>query len=188
MVDPNGEETRFAIREHQRNLALLNGDISEDEYRAAQVAEGTGALIGASFFIPGPEDLIFAGVAGKAATQVFGHAQKTLFKGAPSGHAFRSAREAFSMVQSGKFASVHMNRTLNSITKGDINSKLKPDVAGVRPDGKIDITETLSPGQSAAKLEAKYSAALGNRMGDFTAVKATKQVCTGSRIGKEGPC
>jgi hypothetical protein len=92
------------------------------------------------------------------------------------------------MVQSGKFASVHMNRTLSKITNGAIDSKLRPDVAAVGKDGKINVTEVLSPGQSAAKLEAKYSAALGDRMGSFKAVEATKQVCTGSRIAKEGPC
>jgi uncharacterized protein RhaS with RHS repeats len=46
LVDPNGEETRFAQREHQRNLRLLNGEITPEEFRAEQVAEGQGALMG----------------------------------------------------------------------------------------------------------------------------------------------
>jgi hypothetical protein len=52
-------------------------------------------------------------------------------------------------------------------------------------NGKVDITEVLSPGQKAEDLEEKYSAALGDRMGSFQAVRPTKQMCTGSRIARE---
>lgn len=89
------------------------------------------------------------------------------------------------MMKSGDYTKVAMNRSLSKITGGEVGSKLRPDVAGVRPDGRIDITEVLSPGQDRVKLEAKYSAALGDRMGSFKAEQPTKQMCTGSRIAKE---
>lgn len=63
-----------------------------------------------------------------------------------------------------------------------VNSRLKPDVASLRPDGKIDIVEVLSPGQKAVDLQVKYAGALGDRMGNFKAVEATKVMCTSSRI------
>lgn len=106
-----------------------------------------------------------AGTAIKAAraTDVIGNAQKTWNAGrVATGHAFASARSALAMVKSGDYSKVALNRTLGKITGGEVGSKLRPDVAGVRRDGKIDITEVLSPGQKADDLQAKYSAALGD--------------------------
>ena len=119
-----------------------------------------------------------------SATTVLGKAQKTLFRGMPSGHAFRSARAAVAMLRSGSYDKIALNSRLSTLTDGAVNSRLRPDVAGLRPDGKIDITEVLSPRQNAAQLQAKYSAALGNRMGTFTAVEPTKVSCVGSRIAR----
>jgi RHS repeat-associated protein len=132
-----------------------------------------------------------AGTAIKAArtADVVGTAQKTWRSGRiPTGHAFASAREALAMVKSGNYSKVALNRELSTITGGEVASKLRPDVAGVRPDGKIDITEVLSPGQRAGDLREKYSKALGDRMGDFNTVKPKEHVCTGSRIARETPC
>ncbi len=123
---------------------------------------------------------------GKWSAALLGKAQKTFRAGRiATGHAFASARAALAMMRSGDYSKVALNRTLSKITDGDVASRLRPDVAGVRPDGKVDITEVLSPGQDAAELQAKYSQALGDRMGSFKAVEVTKQMCTGSRIARD---
>ena len=120
-------------------------------------------------------------IAGKAVA-LLGKAQKTKLLGGPSGHAMRSLREAAAMLRSGAYDTVSLNRTLKTITEGGVNSRLRPDVAGLRPDGKIDITEVLSPGQKHEDLYAKYKAALGDLMGDFKSVKPTVGACTGTRL------
>ncbi|TDK27212.1 hypothetical protein E2F46_03130 [Luteimonas aestuarii] len=125
----------------------------------------------------------FAKVA-RTGTVLIGSAQRTTRAGMASGHAFRQLREAAAMLRTGGYEKISLHRSLRTLTDGAVNSRLKPDVAGLRPDGKIDITEVLSPGQKAADLQAKYAGALGDRMGDFKAVEATKVMCTGSRIAR----
>ena len=90
------------------------------------------------------------------------------------------------MIVSGKYVddTAYLHKELKTITGGDVNSRLRPDVAAVRPDGKIDITEVLSPKQSADSLREKYSNALGDRMGSFMVVEPTKVRCTGSLIAR----
>jgi len=88
-------------------------------------------------------------------------------------------------MRSGDYLKIALNRTLRTLTGGEIPSKLRPDVAALKQDGKIDISEVLSPGQNADVLREKYSVALGDRMGDFKAIPPTKRICTGSRIAKE---
>lgn len=51
-----------------------------------------------------------------------------------------------------------------------MNSRVRPDVATVRKDGKVDIVEVLSPGQTEAQMKAKYKDLLGDRMGKITIV------------------
>jgi hypothetical protein len=60
------------------------------------------------------------------------------------------------MVKTGNYETVALNRTLKTITTGAVQSAFRPDVAGTRPDGKVDITEVLSPGQNAEELQLKY--------------------------------
>jgi RHS repeat-associated protein len=115
-----------------------------------------------------------SGLAGTASV-VVGSAQRTLSSGQPSGHAFASLRAAQGMIKSGNYTAVYLNRTISTITSGDISSRLRPDVAGVRPDGKIDVKEVLSPGQDARQLEGKYSTALGERVGVIGFVQPTKE-------------
>lgn len=99
---------------------------------------------------------------GKIATSLIGKAQETFRAGRiATGHAFASARAALAMVRSGDYSKVALNRTLSKITDGDVASKLRPDVAGVRADGKVDITEVLSPGQDAAELQVKLFCSVG---------------------------
>jgi hypothetical protein len=63
-----------------------------------------------------------------------------------------------------------MNQTVNTVTKGEVNSKVRPDVATVRQDGRVDVTEVLSPGQTAAGAIAKNEKALGKLAGEIKAV------------------
>lgn len=148
-----------------------------------------GGLIVASIFIPGPEELVLAGAAakffGNPATRiaVLGHAQRVLTRqGSGTGHAMRSLREAVHLSKSGKYESVHLNQRLSTITEGRIDSKLQPDVAAVRPDGKIDIREVASGRQTRQQLEEKYRAALGNRAGEIKVVTPRLECPTGTRI------
>jgi RHS repeat-associated protein len=102
-------------------------------------------------------------------TRIYGNFQR-----AGPGHAAGSGRDAVAMARSGDYAEVHVNRQLWSVSGGKVLSRLRPDVAGVRPDGKIDIVEILSPGQTPPDLRAKYSRALGDRMGTFDARLPTR--------------
>lgn len=72
------------------------------------------------------------------------------------------------MVASGKYERVHLNQRVSTITNGEIKSGVRPDVAGVRPDGKIDTVEVLSPGQTAGQMERKIGNALGSKCGAIT--------------------
>jgi len=51
---------------------------------------------------------------------------------------------------------------------------LKPDVATVRKDGKIDVTEVLSPGQIREQMMDKYKNALGDRAGNIRIIDPDK--------------
>src|SRR5690606_38914212 len=100
----------------------------------------------------------------KAGGRFVGRAQRTLRAGEGSGHAHASARAAREMIVTGKYANdtAYLNRSISTVTGGQVRSRLQPDVAAVRPDGKVDITEVLSPRQDANRLAAKYAKALGD--------------------------
>jgi hypothetical protein len=83
----------------------------------------------------------------EATTPILGTARKTTSRGIETAHASTSVRTAGEMAASSQYTRVHMNQTINTITDGAVNSRLKPDTAWVRPDGKVDVTEVLSPGQ-----------------------------------------
>ena len=123
------------------------------------------------------------GAAAVAARRAFTARMRSIWHGraqrAGPGHAFRSAREAHALARSGRYQSVHMNRTIRSVTNGDVDSALRPDVAALRPDGKVDIREVASPGQNAVALQRRYSDALGDRAGD---IRIVRPICTGTRI------
>jgi hypothetical protein len=77
------------------------------------------------------------------------------------------------MLASGKYEKAFLNRALSTITGGEVKSGLRPDVAAVAADGKIDIVEILSPGQSEQDFINKFSKALGDRLGTITFRKPT---------------
>ncbi|MEM9558085.1 MAG: RHS repeat-associated core domain-containing protein, partial [Acidobacteriota bacterium] len=61
-VDPDGRESLAAMRFEQDARAVLSGDLTSDEFMARNRARAEGALTGASFYIPGPEDAVLAGM------------------------------------------------------------------------------------------------------------------------------
>lgn len=48
-----------------------------------------------------------------------------------------------------------MHQTVSTITDDAVQSRVLPDVAGARPDGKVDVVEVLSPGQTQSQMERK---------------------------------
>lgn len=58
------EITSFDHRQTRRDVAVLKGEISKEQYLSQGKAEGNGALTGLSILMPGPEDVIIAGVLG----------------------------------------------------------------------------------------------------------------------------
>lgn len=196
MVDPNGMESatfdssgrwRAPIRDDANPIGDLINFFAGDQITAVQNPTATNIAIAVAGLIPIGKGYTLA----KKGATFIGRAQRTLRAGKPSGHAFASARAARNMLLSGRYVdnTAYLNKTINSITDGDINSALRPDVAAIRPDGKVDIFEVLSPRQDAKALEKKYRDALGDRMGTFDSGAATQQkpmqMCTGSRIAKE---
>jgi RHS repeat-associated protein len=105
-------------------------------------------------------------LAGSAATvRVIGNAQTTKLMGEASGHGFASVRHGWSMVMSGEYSTISFNRSLKTLTGGAVDSRLRPDVAGINNAGKIDIVEILSPGQNKQDFIDKFTTALGDRLG-----------------------
>jgi hypothetical protein len=74
------------------------------------------------------------------------------------------------MLATGRYAEnkVFLNRTLSTITGGEVKSGLRPDVAGVTAQGKVDIVEILSPGQSQQDFINKFTKALGDQLGTIS--------------------
>jgi len=102
---------------------------------------------------------------------IHGNPQVTRSKGVETTHGPTSQRIANGSANGDRSGSVHLNRTLRSVTNGEIDSRVRPDVATVRTDGKIDVIEVLSPGQDAARTIQKYKDALGDRAGTITCVQ-----------------
>jgi hypothetical protein len=188
-TDPTGTESASCytnlgcgggVAPTREGLETAAGFIPGSGYVEAGLAAGDGRYWAAA------GSVAMEATGGKYAAKVIGTAQKTYRAGREAtGHAFRSARAALAMVRSGQYEKVALNSQLRTITDGQVDSRLQSDVADVRADGRIDITEVLSPGQKSADLEAKYSKALGDRMGKFETVESTKRLCTGSRIERE---
>lgn|GEM_PF-1333869 len=102
---------------------------------------------------------------------IHGNAQKTFKNGVETTHASTSRQVAQSEARRDDAKSVHLNQTVSTITNGEVQSSVRPDVATVRVDGKIDVTEVLSPKQTEAQMTNKITNALGDRCGTITCVK-----------------
>lgn len=54
------------------------------------------------------------------------------------------------MAKSGQYERVYLNRSLRTVTKGAIDSLMRPDVTGVLRNGTLDVIEVVSPSQTFA--------------------------------------
>jgi hypothetical protein len=63
-----------------------------------------------------------------------------------------------------------LNQTAKTITGGESASNVRPDVATVRTDGKVDVHEVLSPGQTFEQMQVKHQTAFGEKLGTVTCV------------------
>jgi RHS repeat-associated protein len=107
--------------------------------------------------------------AAKAA--ISGNAQVTRTAGQETTHASTSERIANEQAARPDAESVHMNQSISTITGGEVKSSLRPDVATVRADGKVDVHEVLSPSQQAGATASKYQNALGSKAGEVKCVQ-----------------
>jgi RHS repeat-associated protein len=177
-VDPTGQWGVF-------NLARK--DLTPEQ-AASIVGVRTGALnytgsavvTGGSLVSPGPEDLAIAAVGvvkvGKAleGAAISGKAQVTRAGGKETTHAATSQRIANEQAERPDAKRVHMNQTIETVTGGEVKSSLRPDVATVRTDGKVDVNEVLSPRQQAGSTATKYENALGSKAGEIRCVQPDK--------------
>ena len=76
------------------------------------------------------------------------------------------------MAESGDYVRVHMNQSVGTVTDGAINGRVRPDVAGVKADGTVDVVEVLSPKQTRKMMEDKLVPALDDRCGTILCVNA----------------
>jgi len=111
-----------------------------------------------------------SGVIRSVDVPVSGTAQVTRRGGVETTHASTSQRIANEQALRTDAASVHLNQTVGTITEGGVVSRVRPDVATVRTDGKIDAFEVLSPGQTVEQQTRKLQQALGNRAGNIVCV------------------
>lgn len=102
---------------------------------------------------------------------VIGNPQTTKSGGTDTTHASTSQRIANQNAERDDASRVHMNQTLTTVTDGTVRSSLRPDVATVRTDGRVDVTEVLSSRQDAARTGQKYQDALGEKAGTITCVQ-----------------
>jgi hypothetical protein len=105
------------------------------------------------------------------AAPILGNPQVTRAAGVETTHASTSARLAAEESTRPDAVRVHQNQTVTTITEGEQRSAVRPDVATVTTEGKVDVTEVLSPGQEASSLADKYKNALGDKAGRIECVK-----------------
>lgn len=100
---------------------------------------------------------------------IHGNPQVTRKDGVETTHGSTSERVANEGAMRPDAESVHMNRQLRTIDP-EIDSQVRPDVAIVRTDGKIDCCEVLSPGQTVEQQTQKLTDALGDKAGEITVI------------------
>jgi hypothetical protein len=94
---------------------------------------------------------------------------KMLIEGKAHGtgaHRIRTYREAIGMAKSGRYDKIYINKSLKTATSGRVQSRLRPDVAGVRPGGLIDVIEVPSPSQTSGQMLDKVRH-MESLLGDF---------------------
>ncbi|MDH5821904.1 RHS repeat-associated core domain-containing protein [Luteimonas sp. RD2P54] len=136
-------------------------------------AAALGADVGAAVVpgVTGAGVAVRAGAdAASAAAPILGRAQVTKAGGQETAHASTSQRIASEQSARTDAVSVHLNQRVSTVTGGEAQSAVRPDVATLRQDGKVDVMEVLSPGQNAGASAQKYSDALGDRAGTIQCV------------------
>ena len=106
--------------------------------------------------------------------KVSGKAQGTRIAGQKTAHGPTSEKIVNSMAKSGKYDSVHLNQKASTITGGAVTSGTQPDVAGVLPNGKVDVVEVLSGKQTEAGQIAMNQDAFGDKLNSVTCVSQDK--------------
>ncbi len=157
-IDPNGEETLFAIRENQRNLRLLNGEITPEEFRAEQMAEGQGALMGLGVVALGA-DAAAAYTAGRSIATVanaassFG-AARAFLRNSLGEYAGKSARSQIEQ-RTGGGGQAGARKLFDKLT-GGISKETKNDgrVGNLRDGTSVQISRNAETGVTSVRIEA----------------------------------
>ncbi|WP_218186790.1 hypothetical protein, partial [Pseudomonas sp. NBRC 111117] len=94
------------------------------------------------------------------------------------GHAQMSEDIAEQMAMSGDYERVGVNVAVKTVTGVPTDPITRPDVTGLRKDGRVDIVEVPSPTDVTKKLEAKGRTTLlglGGRAGEYSATEKTRR-------------
>lgn len=84
--------------------------------------------------------------------------QVTRVRGAETDHANRSVDAAMLAARTGRFSEIYFNRALSTCSGGCIQSRLRPDVVGVRRDDRsLDLWEALSGRQRLSDRQYELS-------------------------------
>ncbi|WP_374755539.1 hypothetical protein, partial [Pseudomonas sp. NBRC 111117] len=94
------------------------------------------------------------------------------------GHAQMSEDIAEQMAMSGDYERVGVNVAVKTVTGVPTDPNTRPDVTGLRKDGKVNIVEVPSPTDKLPALKAKGDttlAGLGDRAGTYLATPQTRR-------------
>ncbi|MEZ0195920.1 hypothetical protein AB9U01_17920 [Pseudomonas qingdaonensis] len=94
------------------------------------------------------------------------------------GHAQMSEDIAEQMAMSGNYERVGVNVAVKTVTGVPTDPITRPDVTGLRKDGKVDIVEVPSPTDQSHKLRAKGQntlQGLGDRAGAYRETEKTRR-------------
>ncbi len=140
-------------------------------------------LGGANLFAYAPNPIFWIDPLGLAKKQpvrmvngcpIIGTGQKT----GGDGHAQMSEDIAEQMAMSGDYERVGVNVAVKTVTGVPTDPITRPDVTGLRKDGRVDIVEVPSPTDDPKKLKAKGKVTLqglGDRKGDYHETEKTKR-------------
>ena len=73
------------------------------------------------------------------------------------GHWNTIVQETMEMAASGEYVEIYVNKAISTATGGQVQSRLRPDIIGVRKSGGYDVVEVVSPSQRRAQLERKIN-------------------------------
>ncbi|WP_372588202.1 RHS repeat-associated core domain-containing protein [Acidovorax sp. BLS4] len=102
--------------------------------------------------------------------EIFGEGQTTSGKD----HASMSEQLADKLAATGRYVKLGIDLAVRTVTGVPTDPGKRPDVTGLRKDGKVDIFEVPSPTDDLKKLQDKGNQTLkdlGNRAGNYQATK-----------------